>query len=135
MKSLDTNILVRYYAQDDARQSAAAYRIIEHEPALFVSKTVLLELYWVLTKAPAYAFQPNKSLSVVRHLIGLPNIAVEDYDAVDTALTWGISGLEFADALHLASSRQCSEMLTFDTKRFAKRVAKAGIIPPCRVPT
>jgi predicted nucleic-acid-binding protein len=134
VKSLDTNILVRYYARDDAVQSAAAYRVMDQEPALFVTKTVLLELFWVLTKAPAYAFRQDKTLSVVRHLISLPNITVEDYDAVNTALTWSISGIEFPDALHLASSRHCSEMLTFDDKRFVKRVAKASLSPPCRVP-
>ena len=134
MKSLDTNVLVHYYAQDDALQSAAAYRVMDREPALFVAKTVLLELFWVLTKAPSYAFQQDKSLSVVRHLISLPNVTVENYAAVDTALAWSDSGIEFPDALHLASSRHCSEMLTFDDKRFAKRVSKSGIVPPCRVP-
>jgi predicted nucleic-acid-binding protein len=134
VKSLDTNVLVRYYAQDDTEQSAAAYRVMVEEPALFATKTVLLELFWVLTKAPAYAFRQDKSLFVVRHLISLPNVTVEDYAAVDTALRWSVSGIEFPDALHLASSRHCLEMLTFDDKRFAKRVSKAGIVPACRIP-
>jgi predicted nucleic-acid-binding protein len=49
VKSVDTNILVRYYAQDDALQSPLALRLFNDEPSLFVTKTVLLELFWVLT--------------------------------------------------------------------------------------
>jgi predicted nucleic-acid-binding protein len=45
MKSVDTNILVRYYAQDDALQSPLALRLFRDEPKLFVTKTVLLELF------------------------------------------------------------------------------------------
>jgi predicted nucleic acid-binding protein len=32
------------------------------------------------------------------------------------ALQWHENGLDFADALHLAHSRSCSVMYTFDTK-------------------
>lgn len=39
MKSFDTNILVRYYVQDEPRQGAIATRIMTAEPELFVSKT------------------------------------------------------------------------------------------------
>jgi len=49
MKSVDTNILVRYYAQDDVLQSPLALRLLRDEPKLFVTKTVLFELFWVLT--------------------------------------------------------------------------------------
>ena len=55
MLALDTNILARYYysgpADDDPQtglQREAARRIIEGGSALFVPKTVLLELEWVL---------------------------------------------------------------------------------------
>jgi predicted nucleic-acid-binding protein len=42
MKSLDTNVLVRYYAQDDPEQSPIAARLFADEQALFVAKTVLI---------------------------------------------------------------------------------------------
>ncbi len=38
MKSVDTNVLVRYYAQDDTRQSPIALRLFINEPELFVKK-------------------------------------------------------------------------------------------------
>lgn len=43
MKAVDTNILVRYYAQDDTLQSPLALHFFRDEPELFVTKTVLLE--------------------------------------------------------------------------------------------
>jgi predicted nucleic acid-binding protein len=51
------------------------------------------------------------------------------------ALEWHEEGLDFADALHLSSSSHCSEFLTFDDKRFARRARKRGMRPAVRVPT
>jgi predicted nucleic-acid-binding protein len=52
MLALDTNVLIRYLAQDDARQSALATEWIEQrlsaaEPA-FISLVTLLETVWVM---------------------------------------------------------------------------------------
>ena len=51
MIGLDTNVLVRYVLQDDARQSPRASRLIESlsvdEPG-FVPVVTLIELAWVL---------------------------------------------------------------------------------------
>jgi len=52
MKGLDTNVLVRYIMQDDAKQARKATKIIESMDASnpgFVSNISLVELYWVLT--------------------------------------------------------------------------------------
>ena len=53
MIGLDTNVLARYYIQDDggaaaAKQREAARRLMESGKPLMVCKTVLLELEWVL---------------------------------------------------------------------------------------
>ena len=52
MKALDTNVLVRYFAQDDVRQSAIATRLLEDGLGAadrgFVSLLVLLETVWVM---------------------------------------------------------------------------------------
>ena len=52
MKGLDTNVLVRYLAQDDPIQSAQATRYIEthctNDNPCFISQIVLCELAWVL---------------------------------------------------------------------------------------
>jgi predicted nucleic-acid-binding protein len=135
MKALDTNVLVRYYTQDDPAQSPAATRIIVEEPALFVPKTVLIEFWWVLTLAEKYRFPPDKVMNVVEHLLGLPNVEIEDEPVVFKALQMCRAGLEFQDALHLASSGHCSEFLTFDDRRFARRANRLQLHPPCQVIT
>ena len=51
MIGLDTNILVRYLAQDDAEQAKRANRIIDRltpENPGFVPLVALVELVWVL---------------------------------------------------------------------------------------
>ncbi|MFM8331069.1 MAG: type II toxin-antitoxin system VapC family toxin [Candidatus Methylumidiphilus sp.] len=134
MKSVDTNVLVRYYAQDDPNQSNAATKILATEPDLFVSKTVLIEFWWVLTRAEKFSFPLDKVVAVIEHLIGLPNISIEDDAAVLKALSWCHLGLEFPDALHLSSSSRCETMLTFDDRKFARRANRLGLHPPCYVP-
>jgi len=132
MKSLDTNILVRYYVQDEQRQGAIATRIMTEEPELFVSKTVLAELEWVLRGY--YELTPDKIHPVLAHLLKLGNVTVEQGDSVEAALRYYRLGIDFADALHLASSRHCSTLLTFDDKKFARRAKRLALKPPVSVP-
>ncbi|MGR9053817.1 MAG: type II toxin-antitoxin system VapC family toxin [Gammaproteobacteria bacterium] len=134
MKSVDTNILVRYYAQDDAEQSAIALRIFQDEAALFVTKTVLLEFYWVLTEAEKFRFSPKQVMAVLEHLQGLPNVRIEDAQVLQFAIRSCHAGLEFPDALHLASSSGCDAFLTFDDRKFARRSHRLNIKSPCEVP-
>lgn len=52
MIGLDTNVLVRYVAQDDSEQSPKATRLIESLSADspgFISIVSVVELVWVLT--------------------------------------------------------------------------------------
>lgn len=132
MKSLDTNILVRYYVQDEPRQGAIATRIMTEEPELFVSKTVLAELEWVLRGY--YELTPDKIHPVLTHLLRLGNVTVEQGDSVEAALRYYRLGIDFADALHLVSSRHCSTLLTFDDKKFARRAKRLALKPPVSVP-
>jgi predicted nucleic-acid-binding protein len=99
VKSVDTNILVRYYAQDDALQSSLALSLFRDEPDLFVTKTVLLEFFWVLTQADKFRFPPEQVMAVFEHLQGLPNIAIEDELSLRTAITWCRAGLEFPEEI------------------------------------
>ena len=52
MRGLDTNVLVRYIMQDDARQSNLASNLIESltvEAPGFVPQVAFVELIWVLS--------------------------------------------------------------------------------------
>lgn len=132
MRAVDTNVLARYYLQDDPRQGRVASDILA-AGEVFVPKTVMLELEWVLRSV---ADQPaGKVLDCLAHLIALPGVTVEDDEQVETALRHCRRGIDFADALHLAASSACSEMLTFDDRRYARRARKLGLRPPVRLPT
>jgi predicted nucleic-acid-binding protein len=135
MKALDTNILVRYYTQDDPRQARIALRILKEEEALFVPRTVLIELYFVLRYGKQYHFEPAQINAVLTHLLGLVNVTVEQANAVETALRYYQKGIDFSDALHLASSQHCIMLLTFDDRKFARRARRPGLKPPVTVPS
>lgn len=137
MIGLDTNVLARYYVEDrsDAqaeRQRAAAYSLIESGQPLMVSKTVILELEWVLRGY--YGFGRSEILSVYRHMTSLPQLAIEDRGAVDRAFDSFAAGIDVADALHHASYGNCSRMASFDDRRFARRARKLGLAPIVVIP-
>ena len=136
MIGLDTNVLARYYIDDagDAqakRQRLAARRLIESGQALMVSKTVVLELEWVMRGY--YGFSPNEVASAMRHLLGLAHVTVEDREVVEQALANNDAGVDFADALHHASYKTCASVATFDDRKFAPRARKLGMAPTVTV--
>ena len=118
MKSLDTNVLARFYAKDDPAQSDIAFRIMVDEPSLFVTKTVVLELFWVLSKSPTYKMSAEIVHSAIRHLISMRNVMVEDYDAVDRALEWSGRESELLRISHIRPQAVCG--CCFKTGRYGK---------------
>ena len=126
MIGLDTNVLARYYIDDDAdaeaqRQRAAARRLIESGQPLMVCKSVILELEWVMRGY--YSFAPAQVASVMRHLLEQAHITVEQ--------AWSNfgAGIDFADALHHASYRSCASVASFDDRKFTRRAKKLGLAP------
>ena len=63
-----------------------------------------------------------------RDLLALEQLHVEDRPAVLRACEWHVRGMDFADALHLASSSAADCLVTFD-QRFAVRAEAAGARP------
>ncbi|MEP7097776.1 MAG: type II toxin-antitoxin system VapC family toxin [Dokdonella sp.] len=132
MRAVDTNILARFYLDDDPAQGRIAARLLAGGE-IFVPKTVILELEWVLRYV---ADQPeDKVLDCLAHLIALPGITVEDQDQVEEALNHCRKGIDFADALHLAASKVCSELLTFDDRGYARKARKLRLSPAVKVPS
>lgn len=132
MIDLDANILARYYIDDAAdaeaqRQRVAARRLIETGRPLMASKSVVLEFEWVMRGY--YGFSPAEVASVLRHLMGLPHVTIEDRTAVEQALLNCEAGVDFADALHHASYRGWESVATFDDRRFARRARRLGLTP------
>jgi predicted nucleic-acid-binding protein len=130
MRAVDTNVIVRLFAKDDERQVAAA-RALLFSDAVFVPKTVILELEWVLRGA--YGAPRSMIASAVETVLTTANVEVEDAVAVARALDWFRQGMDFADALHLASSRHVEAFLTFDAG-MRRRAASLGIESPVIAP-
>lgn len=138
MIAIDTNILARFYVDDPNDPEAAAQRPIARHllgdpTGIFVPRTVVLELEWVLRAF--YGFGVHDFARVVRHLLGLPNVQVEDWEQISDALAWHDEGLDFADALHLAAARHCERMASFDDRKFARRAGRMDAKPPVWVPS
>jgi len=113
MIAVDTNVLVRFLVRDDARQAARAAALIRANE-IWVCKTVLLETEGVLRSL--YGFSPESLAGALRSLAGLRTVFLEDELAVAKALDWLQEGLDFADALHLASAGNARRFATFDRK-------------------
>jgi predicted nucleic-acid-binding protein len=129
VRAVDTHILARYYLQDDSAQGQAAVKIIAAGD-VFVPKTVVLELEWVLRYV---AEQPAKKvLDCISHLLALPNVVIEDHEQIESALALCRRGLDFADALHFAASDGCVELLTFD-QGYARRAVRLNLTPAVRI--
>ena len=118
MIGIDTNVLVRYVVQDDARQAAAAAHFIEttlsdDEPG-WIASIVLCELVWVLEAAYGYARQPiaatlERLFEVDRFHLEAPSLSWRALDAYR-------DGANFADALIALGNEHtgCDYTATFD---------------------
>lgn len=111
MIAIDTNVLVRLLTGDDAAQTSRATALFE-QGDIYLGKTVLLETEWVLRFS--YELSPPAIIAALKNVLGLPQVTAEDSFAVAGALTLFESGMDFADALHLASSREAAQFATFD---------------------
>jgi predicted nucleic-acid-binding protein len=134
MLGLDTNVLARYYVHEGGSahpQELAARKLVENGSPLFVPKTVVLELEWVLRGV--YGHPAEDVCRVFEHLLALEHVEVEDRATVESAVGNLKRGLDFADALHHAGSRTCEAFVTFDAKRFAGRARRLALTPPVRL--
>jgi predicted nucleic-acid-binding protein len=118
MIALDTNVWVRYVTNDEPDQAKRALAVLAEAEEIFVAKTTLLELEWVLRAA--YALSTAAIIRALRHILGLPNVQVEMPNQLEKAIDFYEHGLDFADALHLASNPEGVSFYTFDTA-FIKR--------------
>lgn len=120
MIGLDTNILVRYIAQDDDAQSAVATRLIESltdDRPGHVALVVLVETIWVLQRS--YRASRIEIDRVTETLLRIQGLRVEQAENVWTALRlFRSSGADFADCLIARAnlSAGCAHTVTFDAK-------------------
>ena len=125
MIGLDTNVLLRYLAQDDPAQSPRATEIItrrlsEEEPG-FVSLVTVLEVTWVLRNL--YQRSRQEIASYLEMILAADTLEVQNEQQVYHAVVALRNGTgTFEDALigSLGIWRGCSVTLTFDEKAAQK---------------
>ena len=126
MIALDTNVLLRYLAQDDPAQSARATEIIERhltaENPGFVSLVWILEIVWVL--GSLYKRTRGEIAEHIEMMLAADSLEVQNeqevYQAV-VALRNGTGSFEDALIGSIGIWLGCSATLTFD-ENAAKRL-------------
>ncbi len=127
MIGVDTNVLVRYIAQDDAAQSRRATSFIEKECSAaapgFVGLVVLVEVVWV--SESSYGALRAEVADIARRILSIKQLVVQDAETAWKALRlFESSQAEFADCLveRSAIAAGCESVVTFD-----KRASKVGM--------
>jgi predicted nucleic-acid-binding protein len=128
---LDTNVLVRYLAQDDAIQSAQATEIIERqlteEHPGFISLVTMVETVWVLDRV--YGLSNHEVAAAVERILQADRLLVQNEQEAFTAMTALKGGTgSFSDALigALGAWAGCTATVTFDKK--AKRLTQFKLL-------
>lgn len=116
MISVGTNIIVRLLTGDDKPQFKRAKALFENDN-IIITTSVILECEWVLRYA--YHFKESEITNAFQLLFGLPNVQLNDPVVIADAIEWYQNGMDFADAIHLAQSKDAEAFVTFD-KKFIK---------------
>jgi predicted nucleic-acid-binding protein len=121
MIGLDTNVVVRYLAQDDPIQSAKATQIFERrlteQVPGFISLVTMVETVWVLDTV--YGLTAREVAQAVERMLQADTLVVQNEQEVFTAMSALKSGRgSFADALvgALGKWAGCGSTLTFGKK-------------------
>ena len=119
MIGIDTNILVRYFTQDNLEQAQIVEQLIDSYAtsfnSLFVNNIVMCELVWVLERG--YKYSKEEVSKVIKQMLSTEEFAFENQELLWRALSqYNQNKLDFSDALigELNKKFGCSETLTFD---------------------
>lgn len=122
MPALDTNVLIRWLTDDDARQSAAISELLasaaKKDQRLFITVTVVMEIEWVLRSR--YRFDRPSVTAALDALLNVAELEFQSEPALEQAL-WlfkQAGSPDFSDCLHLALASQAGPrpFLTFDER-------------------
>lgn len=109
---LDTDVIIRLLTGDDLEKQAAAAalftRIEAGAVAVSAPDTAIADAVFVLASPRLYRLPRAQVTALLTPLVRLPNFHVKNRRVVLAALTFygGTAGLDFGDAMILASMRQ-----------------------------
>lgn len=112
MLALDTNVVLRVWLEDNAREAALARELIEQE-TVFISSYVLLEFVWVLRTQGRSRSAIAEALET---LLESPGVIIGQREWVAEALARYREGkADFADYVIAAeAAQQGADLLSFD---------------------
>jgi len=119
MIGIDTNILVRYFLQDDPEQSKIVTgffenKISEENPA-FINIIILCELVWVLEAS--YKIQKQKLVELLEKILITKQFIVQSPDIVWLSLSdYKKNKADFSDCLigRINQAQECAYTVSFD---------------------
>lgn len=120
MRSLDTNILLRFVLDDHAKLSAHARRIVAGERCR-VSVLALAETGFVLLSF--YRASRVELVTAARRLLNVPTLEFEHEERLAAVMDAVEAGMDWFDALLWAACPPQQSLLTFD-RDFARRAAQ-----------
>lgn len=94
--TVDTNILIRAFVDDDPRQGLLAQEALRQADGVVLITIVLCELVWVLTQT--YGFRRPDIAAAIRRLTTTANVEM-DRPAVEAGLAMMDAGGDFADGV------------------------------------
>lgn len=115
MKGIDTNVLVRYLAQDDEAQFCQVLQMLNRKrEVFFVCDLVLVETDWVLRDL--YGWSHGEVAEGFALLATIPNLVFEDEGRLRASLRALREGADLADELivRISKSRDARSFATFD---------------------
>ena len=128
MIGIDTNVLVRYLAQDDPGQSPRATSFIETEcsPSRpgFIPLVVLVEVVWV--SESCYGATRAEIAEIVRRILSTKQLVVQDAETAWKALrVFEATNTDFADCVieRTADAAGCEHVVSFD-----RQASRAGMV-------
>jgi predicted nucleic-acid-binding protein len=127
--SVDCTVLVRLIANDDPKEGKRAAALFATDE-IFVATSVLLETALVLQHG--YRLERAALTKSLRCVLGLPNVVTQNPIEINRALLMVEDGMEFSDAVHIASSSSAAGFRTFDADliRQAKAAGVRGVSRP-----
>jgi predicted nucleic-acid-binding protein len=118
MIGIDSNVLVRYFAKDDPRQTPVAVRLMrslsKRAPG-YVLLVTLAELVWVMKRK--YQATREQIGDILEVLLTAEELVVQDAVCAYRALgLYQRANIDYADALVAAGCKMagCSRVVTFD---------------------
>ncbi len=110
MRAVDTNVVLRFIAEDDPAQTPVALDVFS--TSVYLSLGVLMEAEWVLRSR--YRWSRTRIVEALDMLVQLETVVVDEPGLVRWSLARYAAGGDLPDMLHLVAARNATMFLTFD---------------------